>query len=193
MEVQNRSHYKVMIVDDNEKNVALLQQQLEQAGYKTIVCYSGLEAIDKVKKEIPDVVVLDLMMPHLDGFQTCGILKKTLVSKFLPVIFLTVRGETESKIEALVKGGDDYITKPYDFQELDMKIQNMLRLIEVDSERRNLVSLQFKTQKITQELEILLESLKYSLKKIEKHATSDQKEDLHFAQENIEKILGKLK
>ncbi len=193
MPVQSRAHYKVMIVDDNEKNVALLQQQLDQAGYKTVVCYSGLEAIDKIKKEDPDIVLLDLMMPHLDGFQTCGLLKKTLAEKFLPVIFLTVKSETETKIQALVKGGDDFLIKPYDFQELDMKLQNMLRLIEADSERRNLVSLQFKTQKIMKDLEILLESLKYSLKKIEKHAGSDQKEDLHFAQEGIEKILNKLK
>src|SRR3989338_10008543 len=92
-------NYKIMIVDDNEKNVTLLEQQLTQSGYNTAVCYSGNEAIDKISEEKPDLVLLDIMMPQLDGYQTCKILKEKFLPDFLPIILLTVKDEAESKIK----------------------------------------------------------------------------------------------
>ena len=181
-----------MIVDDNEQNVDLLQQQLTEAGYDTVSCFSGLEALDKARESNPDVILLDLMMPHLDGYNTCSLLKKAFSEKFLPVIFLTVQTETQSKIKAMLKGADDYLIKPYDFHELHMRIQATVRLIELDQEKRVLLEFHEKTQIIFKELESLLTSLNYALEKLEEEAPKAAFKDLQFAKEGISKILKKI-
>ncbi len=181
-----------MIVDDNEKNVALVEQQLTQSGYKTAVCYSGTEAIDKIEEENPDLILLDVMMPSLDGYQTCKILKEKLSSKFLPIILLTVKDEAESKIKGFTEGADDYLTKPYDLQELLVHIQNMLHLVSVDQEKQELLSFFKKTKGVFHELEALLESLQYALHTIE-NSLKKENPDLIFAKKNIEKILKRIR
>jgi len=185
-------NYKIMIVDDNEKNVALVEQQLTQSGYKTAVCYSGTEAIDKIEEENPDLILLDVMMPSLDGYQTCKILKEKLSSKFLPIILLTVKDEAESKIKGFTEGADDYLTKPYDLQELLVHIQNMLHLVSVDQEKQELLSFFKKTKGVFHELEALLESLQYALHTIE-NSLKKENPDLIFAKKNIEKILKRIR
>ncbi|HLD75293.1 MAG TPA: response regulator [Bdellovibrionota bacterium] len=185
-------NYKIMIVDDNEKNVALVEQQLSQSGYKTAICYSGNEAIDKIEEENPDLILLDVMMPNLDGYQTCKILKERLAHKFLPIILLTVKDEAESKIKGFTEGADDYLTKPYDLQELLVHVQNMLHLVEADREKQKLMDFYKKTESVFHELEALLEGLQYSLKKIEDTVKKDNP-DLAFAKNNIQKILKRIK
>ena len=185
-----------MIVDDNEKNVALLEQQLSQSGYKTAICNSGNEAIDKIDAENPDLILLDVMMPNLDGYQTCKILKDKLSQKFLPIILLTVKDEAESKIKGFISRADDYLTKPYDLQELLVHVQNMLHLVEADREKQKLMGFYKKTESIFHELDALLEGLQYSLKKIEdtlEKTNHKNNPDLTFAKNNIQKILKRIK
>lgn len=107
--------------------------------YNVIPASSGDEAISRAKQENPDLVLLDIEMPGLDGFQTFDILKKEVLPPAVPVIFLTAREDSQSREKGLEAGAVDYITKPYDSQELAIKVKNHLALYEArkEIEKRN--------------------------------------------------------
>lgn len=115
---------KLLLIDDDEEVLAINQKYLEGEGFHVFVTASPLQGIQFVKKKSPDCILLDVMMPEMDGFQFC-----TEIRKFsdTPIIFLTGRDSEDDKIRGLVSGADDYIIKPYSLRELKTRIDVILR------------------------------------------------------------------
>jgi DNA-binding response OmpR family regulator len=118
----------ILAVDDNPKMTRFIRMNLELEGYRVSEATSGLEALDKVREEIPDLLLLDVMMPEMDGFET---LQRIREVSNVPVIMLTVKNEEEDKIRGLELGADDYVTKPFSPRELSSRIKALLRRAEM--------------------------------------------------------------
>ncbi len=118
----------ILIVDDEPFNVDLLEQQLEEFGYATVSASNGQEALDKVAAEAPDLILLDVMMPVMDGFTVCRILKENDETRLIPIVIMTALGNVEDRIRGIEAGADDFLTKPVDERELLARIQTTLRL-----------------------------------------------------------------
>jgi two-component system, OmpR family, alkaline phosphatase synthesis response regulator PhoP len=118
---------KIMIVDDEMATLLPLKRSLEAQGYIVIEAYDGYQAIEKSKTEMPELIVLDLMLPGIDGFEVCARLKKDEITGKIPVIMLTAKDEVRDKVEGLEMGADDYITKPFNLNELKARIKNVLK------------------------------------------------------------------
>ena len=116
--------YKVLIVDDDENICELLRLYLEKDGFDTIVANDGEQAVDFAAKYSPDLILLDIMLPKLDGWQVCREIRKTSET---PIIMLTAKGETFDKILGLELGADDYVSKPFDTKEVIARIKAVLR------------------------------------------------------------------
>jgi DNA-binding response OmpR family regulator len=121
---------KILVVDDEEYIVELLQMNLKQHGYIPICAYSGKEAIEKAQKTRPDLILLDIMMPDMDGIETCRRMKEDHLLKRIPIIMLSAKSEETDKVIGLGVGADDYITKPFGIRELFARISTALRRIE---------------------------------------------------------------
>jgi len=119
---------KVLIVDDTPENLKLLRQTLESEGYSILVATSGEAALKIVQRAIPDLILLDVMMPGMDGFDTCRRLKKDVRTVDIPVIFITARAETEAIVEGFQVGGVDYIVKPFQDQEVLIRVRSHLQI-----------------------------------------------------------------
>ncbi|WP_094227296.1 response regulator [Methanolobus psychrotolerans] len=118
---------KILIVDDEMDALLALKVALEAEGYNIVEAKDGYEAIDKVHSEKPDVILLDLMIPGIDGFEVCSQLKSDQLYSHIPVIMLTARGEIDDKVEGIELGADDYVTKPFNLKELKARIKMVLR------------------------------------------------------------------
>ena len=118
----------ILAVDDEEDNLALLKGRLVRRGYDVLCVQSGAEALKRLDDTPPDLVLLDVMMPGMDGYETCRMIKDQSANEFLPVILLTAKDDKESKIKGLEIGADDYVTKPFDMDELVARIRAMLRI-----------------------------------------------------------------
>jgi len=129
---------KVLIVDDVTKNIQLVANFLKQAGYEINFAVSGKAALDHVKKETFDLILLDIMMPEMDGFEVCKKLKSKNETSEIPVIFLTAKTDIDSVTKAFQAGGVDYITKPFNKAELLARVQTHL---EMQQQKRNLKEL----------------------------------------------------
>ena len=116
--------YKILIVDDDENICELLRLYLEKDGFETIVANDGEQAVDYTSKYSPDLILLDIMLPKLDGWQVCREIRKTSET---PIIMLTAKGETFDKILGLELGADDYVSKPFDTKEVIARIKAVLR------------------------------------------------------------------
>ncbi len=114
----------VLVVDDEPRMTRFIRMNLELEGYRVIEAHNGLEALDKVRTNLPALVILDAMMPELDGFETLEILRET---SSIPVIMLTVRADEEDKVRGLELGADDYVTKPFSTRELVSRVKAVLR------------------------------------------------------------------
>lgn len=118
----------VLIVDDNPKNVQIIALLLRELKYKIIIAVSGNSAIDLVERARPDLILLDVMMPGMDGFETCQIIKSKSENENIPVIFLTALTEKVNIVKGFEAGGVDYITKPFNKEELVSRIKTHLDL-----------------------------------------------------------------
>lgn len=118
---------KVLIVDDDENIVELIRLYLEKEGFSTITANNGLRAVELFKSETPSIVVLDVMMPEMDGWQVCREIRR--VSN-IPIIMLTAKGETFDKVLGLELGADDYMVKPFETKELVARVKAVLRRSE---------------------------------------------------------------
>lgn len=116
--------YKILAVDDEKRMVRFIQLNLEQDGFQVITAYNGKEALEQVRTQLPDLVLLDIMMPDINGFE---VLKKIREVSSVPVIMLTAKGEEDDRIQGLELGADDYITKPFSPRELVSRIKAVLR------------------------------------------------------------------
>ncbi len=118
---------KIMIVDDEMDALLPLKRSLEAENYMVVEAYDGNEAINKSKTEIPDLILLDLMLPGMDGYEVCSRLKNDMHTENIPIIMLTAKDEIRDKVEGFETGADDYVTKPFNLNELKARIKRMLR------------------------------------------------------------------
>lgn len=122
----------ILVVDDQPINVQLLKRKLEREGIRITVAYNGLEALESVKKDPPDLILLDVMMPDMDGIEVCQRLQANPETHGIPIIFITARTAKESKLEGLGVGAVDYITKPIDLDETLARVQTQLRFVQIN-------------------------------------------------------------
>ncbi len=122
--------YTVLIVDDAPKNIQVIGAILEEKGYQINVAMNGGQAVKTAREVEPDLILLDIMMPDMDGFETCAELKSLKITKDIPIIFLTARAESEDIIKGFNAGGVDYVTKPFNKEELLARIETHLELRE---------------------------------------------------------------
>jgi len=125
---------KILVVDDQPINVQLLKRKLEREGMQVAAAYSGQEALDLVALDKPDLILLDVMMPEMDGIQVCQRLQASEDTRSIPVIFVTARSSKEGKLEGLGVGAVDYITKPIDLDETLARVQTQLRFAAINRE-----------------------------------------------------------
>ena len=114
----------ILVVDDEPRMIQFIRMNLELEGYRVTQASNGLEALNKIRDELPDLVVLDVMMPEMDGFETLRMLREV---SSVPVIMLTVKADEDDKVKGLELGADDYVTKPFSPRELVARVRAVLR------------------------------------------------------------------
>jgi putative two-component system response regulator len=119
---------KILIVDDEEANLRLLTQWLIPSGYAVELASNGEEAVKKAKVARPDLIILDIMMPVMDGYEACGILKADPATKNIPVIMVTALNDRESKLKGLSVSANEFLSKPIDQAELTIRVRNLLKI-----------------------------------------------------------------
>ena len=120
----------ILVVDDEARMVRFIQLNLEHDGFQVISAYNGREALEQVRSQLPNLVLLDVMMPDLDGFE---VLERIREQNSVPVIMLTAKGEEDDRVRGLELGADDYITKPFSPRELVSRVRAVLRRTETES------------------------------------------------------------
>ncbi len=121
---------KILVIEDSGLMRRIISDVLGKAGYEVITACGGREGVDLVRKEKPDLVLLDITMPEMDGFEVCRLLREDESNNLMPIIILTARNKDEEKINGLEAGADDYITKPFNPRELLSRVKNTLRRID---------------------------------------------------------------
>jgi putative two-component system response regulator len=119
---------KVLVVDDDKNNFILAKAVLSKHGYQIEGAFSGPEALQKIKEKSYDVILLDVMMPKMDGFEVCRLIKSDETTRLIPVIIVTALNEREDKIQGIEAGCDDFITKPFDFTELAVRVKALAKV-----------------------------------------------------------------
>ena len=134
------SAHKIIIVDDDANISELIRLYLDKEGFATVCAPNGKIALEKFKNEVPALIILDIMMPEMDGWQVCREIRKT---SDVPIIMLTAKGETFDKVLGLELGADDYMVKPFDTKELVARVKAVLRRFEAkDSKATQEISFQ---------------------------------------------------
>ena len=118
----------ILVVDDEARNVRLVEAILAPRGYTVITAYNGEEALRQVQSQRPDLILLDVMMPGMNGFEVCRSLKDNADTCLIPVVIMTALGQTEDRIKGIEAGADDFLTKPVNRDELLARIRTSLRL-----------------------------------------------------------------
>lgn len=123
---------KILIVDDEPKNIKLIVTILKNYGYSFETAENGLEALEKAEKCSPDLILLDIMMPEMDGYEACKRLKSDSLTQHIPVVMVTALTDRESRLKGLEVGANDFLTKPVDATELMVRAKNLLRVKEFE-------------------------------------------------------------
>jgi DNA-binding response OmpR family regulator len=116
------SQKKILVVDDEVDLVETIRFPLEMEGFNVLVCYNGEDALNQARKEKPDLILLDLMLPKLDGYKVCRLLKFDERYKDIPILMLTAKTQEKDKLLGKETGANEYITKPFDIDELMKKV-----------------------------------------------------------------------
>ncbi len=120
----------ILVVDDEPRMIRFIRMNLELEGYRVIEATNGLEAVDRVREDLPDLLVMDVQMPEMDGFEALAQIRQVST---VPVIMLTVKADEEDKVRGLELGADDYVTKPFSPRELSSRVKALLRRLEMPS------------------------------------------------------------
>jgi DNA-binding response OmpR family regulator len=126
--LQGEKVYKILVVEDDKTLLEMLRYNLERQEYEVLLAEDGRAALRMARRDAPDLIILDVMLPHMDGFEVCRILRKEMSA---PVLMLTARAEEIDKIVGLEMGADDYITKPFSMRELLARVRAHLRRVEL--------------------------------------------------------------
>ena len=153
---------RILIIDDTPANLSVLQQELEAAGYDVLVATDGAAGLDIATRAVPNLILLDVVMPDLDGFETCRRLKAESATRDIPVLFLSVLGETEEIVKGYEVGGVDYVVKPFREEELLARVRTHLehtrltqalteknRALEAEIARREAVAREYQRRRRT--------------------------------------------
>lgn len=125
---------RILVVDDHPDNVEIINVRLSSRGYQIDTATNGEEALQKVKDYPPDLILLDVMMPLMDGYEVSRRIKNDPGLPFIPIILVTARDSTQDKVDGLDAGADDYLTKPVNFPELEARVRSMLRIKRLQDE-----------------------------------------------------------
>ncbi len=136
------SKEKVLIIDDEEHIVELIRYNLENEGYETLMAYNGKEGISLAEKFQPNLILLDIMLPGMNGLKVCKTLRQIKETQNIPIIMLTAKSEELDKILGLELGADDYMTKPFSVRELLARIKAVLRRTSSESKEKEVYSFQ---------------------------------------------------
>jgi two-component system, cell cycle response regulator len=153
----NLAGMKILVVDDVPINIEVLFQTLKSKNYQISMANNGAHALELIPKLQPDLILLDIMMPVMDGIETCKRLKADESTRDIPVIFITAKGRSDDVVEGFSVGGVDYITKPFQLEEVMVRVETHLKLRKTLKEKDNLISELKDTQ------EILMNSSKIDL------------------------------
>ncbi len=123
----------IMLIDDDQDVLGTLSRALTREGYEVKYANSGKEGIRLIKQQIPDLLILDVMMPGMDGIEVCRQLRADDTYRLLPILFLSAKSATEEVIEGLDAGGDDYIVKPFELTELNARVRALMRRSQRDA------------------------------------------------------------
>ena len=123
-----RNPPRILVVDDNPTNIKILQTRLAKEGYDIVVAGDGMEALAAAREQLPDLILLDIMMPKLDGLEVCRQLRADANFPFTPIILVTAMADTRDVVAGLEAGGDEYLTKPIDHGALAARVRSMLRI-----------------------------------------------------------------
>ena len=140
--MEEAHHINILVVDDNQANVDLLDALLSSRGYNLFKAYSGEDALKMVEDVLPHVILLDVMMPKMDGYEVCRRLKAKDTTRFIPVIMLTALSDIDDKIKGIEAGADDFISKPFQKPELLARVKSLVRvknLLEELEDARNVI------------------------------------------------------
>lgn len=173
---------KILIVDDQPANIKVLSNFLTATGFEVLIAKTGEKAIQQLEKVLPDLILLDVMLPGIDGFETCRQLKAQDATQEIPVIFMTALAETVDKVQGLTIGGVDYITKPFQQDEVLARIRNQLSLVRLSRQ------LQTQNQKLQQEIRDR-EQLLHTQQKIEEALRQSEERLRSFFEATSEAVL----
>jgi signal transduction histidine kinase len=192
IELEYQDKPTILIVDDQPQNIQLLANVLKEK-YKLLIANSGDKAFKIMEKILPDLILLDVMMPDMDGFEVCSILQSHEETKSIPIIFLTAKSDVENVIHGLELGASDYITKPFSIRELNVRIKNLLNL----SLANQYISMQKEElQEMSDELIRYTSDLYEAQKSVEENAfqmnkvlgeLAESQEQIKIANEELEK------
>jgi DNA-binding response OmpR family regulator len=195
---------RILVIDDLPENVFLLQDRLEHAGFLVITAYDGKSGIEKAIKELPDLILLDVMMPDITGIEVCKTLVSNEVTQGIPIILVTAKSDAEDTKEGLEAGAFDYIKKPFNRVELLARVHSALKLSDankllLDAEKKNtfVATVVTANHKIKQPLTLLSLSsaaLKRELSKevISKEAILNRINYIDIAIKEINDVLNQL-
>lgn len=175
----------ILLVDDDPSSLGVLVDSLEDNGFETYVARSGKGALRQIEHGLPDLILLDVRMPGMDGFETCRHLKANDTTKDIPVIFMTALSETIDKVKGLEAGGVDYITKPFDIAELLARVKMHLELQRYREELKHYIQ---ELERTNAALEHTNQALRESQEQLQIAARTDPLTQLPNRRDIIEKI-----
>jgi chemotaxis protein methyltransferase CheR len=190
MSLQTTEKGTILIVDDTPANISVLLDYLHQQGFKGLVARDGLRALEQVKHARPDLILLDVVMPGLDGFETCRRLKKEAGIAEIPVIFMTALSDTTDKMRGFEVGAVDYVTKPFQHEEVLARVTTHLTLRRLQS------ALQEANARLEQRVAERTVALQQALDEVEQLKNQLQAENVYLQEEiklnhNFEEIIGR--
>ena len=118
---------RILVVEDDDTVALTIERCLRRDNYKVTLASSGVQALQLARRRIPDLVLLDVTMPGMDGFAVCREMRQDPVLRQVPIIFLTARSKEEDRINGFLAGGDDYLSKPFNLEELSLRVRAVLR------------------------------------------------------------------
>jgi adenylate cyclase len=149
---------RILVVDDEADNRELLRFCLDWAGYQVTTARNGREALQEVERELPDLILLDVMMPGLNGYQVCAKLKEDKATQFIPIVMITALQGTEDRVKGIEAGADDFLSKPFDEHELMARVKSLLRIkgLHDELERKNELLFRIMNRYVTEEISTMI-------------------------------------
>ncbi len=178
------SNTSILIVDDIPENIAVLLDYLTERGFRVLVAEDGESAIEQLQFAKPDLILLDVMMPGIDGFDTCRLVKQNVETKDIPIIFMTALTDVNDKVKAFDAGAVDYITKPIQHEEVLARVNTHLSLRRLQKELRQMnIVLEEKVEERTSELTLSNKKLKAALEELQLLKNKLQQENIYLKEE----------